>query len=161
MMKRQLMTKKRQDGSTSTVMYSAIQKTNLYLLLLWVLGLNYSLCKSICLFSLIQICLVLEKSSFVYLYFCLLIWHRPSVWLNIQDNFHFPTCTCWCILSLQSRGSIHCSSCHLCSYIRDCWVHCDILLLSVRRKQLGMCAIFLNMLTFFVSYVFQNCCIVI
>ena len=46
-MKKQLMTKKRQDGNTFMVMFSGSQSTNPYLLLPLVLAANCSLCKDL------------------------------------------------------------------------------------------------------------------
>lgn len=74
----------------------------------------------------------------VVLYALFILSHKIVFMQNMQHCVHIHSGTCWCILSIQSRGSVHCTCCHICSNFRDCWIYCNLILLPTRRNKLGM-----------------------
>lgn len=120
-MRKQLMTKKRQDGSTSMVMFFGFLSTNHYLLLPLVLALSCSLCKDLTVFFM-YVLISVYCTALLKIFFC--------PFNHVQYNIHFHACTGWCILSIQPRGFIHCSGGHICSYIWNCGIHSNFFLLS-------------------------------
>lgn len=59
------------------------------------------------------------------------------IFLPLQGDLYILTSPCWCILPLQPRSSFHCSSGHICSYIRHCRLYWCFFLLPVGRNKLG------------------------
>lgn len=130
-MRKLLMTRKRQDGSTSMVMCSGSPNTNLCLLQPLVLAASCLLCKDVTLL-------------FVRISFSLLWCHfMPTIdfWLNcihFQHCIYFYACASGCILSIQPRSSIYSTGGHICTHFWDCGIYSCLFLLSARRNKLGM-----------------------
>ncbi|CAL9063258.1 unnamed protein product [Musa banksii] len=68
-----------------------------------------------------------KEQVFVFSYYW--FWNSaPSAY-----NVHLPSCTCWCVLPIQSGSPLHSSCCHLCSDFWYRWLHSELLLYAAQK----------------------------